>query len=119
QRLTAGSIEDMEMVTRRMADALSSRRDAEKVATVDNITQGRWTTSRSAAAAFQQRGGVGIPVPSRKQLQPCETRRIPAVGSALRLRPDDPPGLVEHLGIPERPEPWRRSDVVHSICDRG
>ncbi len=39
QRLTAGSIEDMEMVTRRMADALASRRDAEKVATVDNITQ--------------------------------------------------------------------------------
>ncbi len=39
QRLTAGSIEDMEMVTRRMADALASRQDAEKVATVDNITQ--------------------------------------------------------------------------------
>jgi hypothetical protein len=39
QRLTAASIEDMEAVTRRMADALVNRATVEKAASVDNITR--------------------------------------------------------------------------------
>lgn len=39
QRLTAQTIEDMEAITRRMADALLTRKTLEQAATVDNITQ--------------------------------------------------------------------------------
>lgn len=38
QRLTAGTIEDMEAVAQRMADALILRKSLEQVATLDNIT---------------------------------------------------------------------------------
>lgn len=38
QRLTAGSVEDLETVSLRMADALATRRSTEQVASLDNIT---------------------------------------------------------------------------------
>lgn len=65
QNLSALSIEDMESVTHRIADALIQRKDIEQVATVDNITEneenlepGRRRTSQSTGISL----GYAFPV---------------------------------------------------------
>jgi hypothetical protein len=59
QRLTAASIEDMEAVTLRMADALMSRKTSEQVASVDNITEKEQEQEPERRRSLY-RGGVAI-----------------------------------------------------------
>ncbi|MCD6024927.1 MAG: hypothetical protein K0Q91_1843 [Fibrobacteria bacterium] len=59
QRLTAASIEDMEAVTQRMADALMQRKTADQAASVDNITE-KEAEDDPARRRSLYRGGVAI-----------------------------------------------------------
>jgi hypothetical protein len=59
QRLTAASIEDMEAVTLRMADALMQRKTADQAASVDNITE-KEVDEDPARRRSLYRGGVAI-----------------------------------------------------------
>jgi hypothetical protein len=59
QRLTAASIEDMEAVTLRMADALMTRKTADQAASVDNITE-KEVDEDPARRRSLYRGGVAI-----------------------------------------------------------
>jgi hypothetical protein len=59
QRLTAVSIEDMEAVTLRMADALLKRKTAEQVTTVDNLTEKESTLEPERRRSLYK-GGIAV-----------------------------------------------------------
>lgn len=59
QRLTALSIEDMEAITKRMADALLNRKNIEQAATVDNVTEKEETRAPERRRSLYA-GGVRV-----------------------------------------------------------
>jgi hypothetical protein len=65
QRLTAISVEDMEALTARMAEALATRRTTEQVANIDNITERETENEPNRRRSLYNGGlalGYGFPV---------------------------------------------------------
>ena len=79
QRLTALSIEDLEAVTQRMADALLKNKTLEQVATVDNITE------KEETKAPERRRSLSSSGLSLGYLYPADERHFNNHGAVIRI----------------------------------